>query len=119
MSRTRIEAAIGAARQAREFAKTLFSDWIITFLEHEGRNAEKSERTGSLAKVVELFLHRVPDEDQRLHFAALRLPLGMRDDLADLGMPAATIDLLHQRGEPFGLRHPLRRPTFADAAVIH
>ena len=42
----------------------------------------------------------------------------MRDDLADLGMPAAAIDLLHQIGETLGLRHPARGAAFGETAVI-
>ena len=69
----RIEAAIGAAGEARDLAKSLFGDRIVAFLEHEGRNAEQPERTGRMAKIVELLLHRVADEDQCLHLLLLRL----------------------------------------------
>ena len=68
MSGARIESAIGAACETRDLAKSLFRNRIAAFLEHEGRHPEKPERTGRLAEVVELLLHRIPDENQRLHF---------------------------------------------------
>ena len=42
----------------------------------------------------------------------------MGNDLADLGGSGAAVDPLHQRGEPLGLRHPLRGPAFVTTAVI-
>ena len=42
----------------------------------------------------------------------------MRNDLADLGVTAAAIDLLHERAEPLSPGHPLRRPAFAESAII-
>src|SRR5262245_61757769 len=102
----RIEAAIGAARQARDLAKSLFGDGIVAFLEHEGGHAEKPERAGGVTKIVELFLHGVADENQGLHLGGLGFARGVGDDLADLGMAAAAVDPLHQRAQPLGLRDP-------------
>src|SRR5262249_53262959 len=113
--RARIEAAIGATRQARDLAKSLFGDGIVAFLEHEGGHPEKPERARGVTKIVKLFLHGVADENQGLHLRGLRLALGVGDDLADLGMAATAVDPLHQRAQPLGLRSPGGGPGFAEA----
>src|SRR5262249_20011337 len=114
-----IEAAIGTPGEPRDLAERLLGDRIVALLEHEGRHAEEPQLAGQMTQIVELLFHGVADEDQRLHARAARLALGMGDDLADLGVATAAIDSLHQRGEPFGLRHPTGGPAFAETAVIH
>ena len=71
-----------------------------------------------MAEIVELLLHGVADEDQRLHLLDLGLALGMREDLADLGVAAAAVDPRHQLGEPLGLRHPARGAAFGETAIV-
>ena len=71
-----------------------------------------------MAEVVETFLHRVADKDQRLDFLQLGLTLGVRQHLADLGVTAAAVDARHHFGESFGLRHPARGAAFVQPAVV-
>ena len=62
-----VEAAIGAAREPRDLAIGVLGDRIVAFLEHEDRHAEQAELAGGGAQIVDLLLHGVADEDQRLH----------------------------------------------------
>ena len=118
MSRARVETAIGAARQARDFAKGLLGDGIEAFLEHEGGHAEKPELSGRMTQVVEFLFHRIADEDKGLDLSVLRLALGMSEDLAELRVAAAAFNALHQRAQPFRLRYPTRGAALPEAAVI-
>src|SRR5882757_8203035 len=108
VSGARIEAAIGAARESSNFAKGLVGDRIVALLEHESGHAQKPELAGGVTEIVELLLHRIADEHQGLYLGGLRLPPGMRDDLADLRVAATAVDPLHQPGERLGLRYPAR-----------
>src|SRR5436190_12112304 len=118
MSRPGIEPAIGPAGEARNLPEGALGNRIITFLEHESRNAEQPQGAGGMAKIVEFFLHGVADKNQRLHLVPLRLSLRVCDDLADLRVPAATVDLLHEMSETLRPRNPLRGATFPQSAII-
>ena len=59
-----------------------------------------------------------PTIDQRLHLALSRIRARMGEHLADLGMAAAAVDPLHQRAEPFRLRHPAGGAAFGEPAII-
>ena len=48
----------------------------------------------------------------------LALAAGVGEDLADLGVAAAAIDLLHQPAELARVRHPARGAAFGEPAVI-
>src|SRR6185312_11550266 len=110
MRRTRVEAAIRAARQPRDFAERLFGDRIGALLEHESWHPEQPELTCGVTEMVELLLHGIAHEYQGLDLPRLGLALGMRNDLADLGVAASAIDPLHEAAEPLGLRNPARGP---------
>src|SRR4051794_5182470 len=118
MRRAGVEAAIRAARQPRDLAERLFGDGIGALLEHESRHPEQPELTCGVAEVVELLLHGIAHEYQGLHLRHLGLTLGVRNDLADLGVAAAAIDSLHEAAEPLGLRDPARGPTFGEPTII-
>src|SRR5215208_1300542 len=118
MRRARIKAAVGPAREARDFAEGLLRDRLRAFLEHESRHTEKPKLAGGLAEIVKLLFHRIADKNQRLYFGFLGLALGMRDDLADLRVAAAAVDSRHQVGEFIGLCDPAGGTAFAEAAVI-
>ena len=75
--------------QARDLAKRLLGDRIIAFLEHKSWHPKFA---CGMAQIVELLLYRVADEDQRLYSNVLSLPLGMGNDLADLGESGAAVD---------------------------
>ncbi len=66
MSRSRIEAAIGAMRQPRNFTIGVFRHRIIAFLKHECPHAEQPELTGGLAKIVDGLFHGIADKHQSL-----------------------------------------------------
>ena len=116
MRRARIEPAVGAARQPRDLAERLLGDRVMALLEHERRHAEQTECAGRSAQIVDRLLHRIADQHQRLHLALLGLAPRMREHLADLGVTAAAVDLLHQRRELPRLRHPARGAAFGQAA---
>src|SRR5262244_3101451 len=118
MRRAGIETAIGATRQAGDFAKGLLGDGIEALLEHEGGHAEKPEFSGRMTEIVELLFHGIADEDEGLHLCTLRLALGMGENLAELRVAAPAFDALHQRAEPLRMRYPTRGATLAEAAVI-
>src|SRR5262249_58992465 len=113
-----IEMAIGAVWQAGNSAKGLLGDGIEAFLEHEGGHAEKPELSGRMTEIVELLFHGIADEDEGLDLCALRLALGMGEDLAELRVAATAFDALHQRAELFRMRYPTRGAALAEAAGI-
>src|SRR5262249_19932816 len=103
-----IEAAVGAAREPRHLAERPLGNRVIALLEHEGGNAEKAQLAGRMADVVELLSPAVAHAPQRPPLGGLGLARGMRDALADRGVPAAAIDFFHQARQPLGLRDPGR-----------
>src|SRR5947209_19081198 len=82
MRRARIEATIGPACEARDLAKGLLRDRLVTFLEHESRNTEKPELARRLAKIIKLFFNCIADKNQRPHFAFQGFPPGVPYDPA-------------------------------------
>ena len=112
------EPAIGAARQARDLAKSLLAHRIVAFLEHESRNVAQAKLAGPGAQVIERFFHGIADEHQGADFRLVVLAAGMREHLADLGMAAAAIDPRHQRAEPRRLGDPRRGAAFGKTAII-
>ena len=109
MRRAGIEAAIGAAREPRDLAIGVLGHRVVALLEHEDRHAEQAEFAGRRAQIVDLLLHGVADEDQRLHALLGVFLAGVAEHLADLGVAAAAIDARHQLGELLGCRRPSRR----------
>ena len=65
-----------------------------------------------------LLFHGVAHIDQGLHLRFFGFGAGMGQHLAELGVAAATVDLLHQRRQRGRFRHPARRPALVRAAEI-
>ena len=83
---------------------------IVALLEHEGRHAEQAELARRRAEIVDLLLHGVADEDQRLHLGLARVSArACVEHLADLGVAAAAVDARHQLAEPLAARRPSAR----------
>src|SRR5690242_17332319 len=113
-----IEATIGTVRQPSDLAKSTLRNGIITFLKQKGGNAEQSERSRRMAKIVKVLLHGIAHKHQGLDLRLLRLSLRMRDDLADLGMTSPAFDPLHQCGEALGPRYPEGCAAFSETTVV-
>ena len=118
MCRTRVEAAIGAVRQARNFTVCILRHRIIAFLKHKSSHAHQPQLAGSLAKVIDWLFHGIPNEHQRLYaLAGLLLP-GMTENFPDLCLPSPAIDARHQFGQPFATSNPTRRAALTEASEI-
>ena len=91
--RARIEAAVGAAGQARDVSKHVFDLSIATFLEHEDRHPKPTELAGFMGERIGIVFHGIPDKDQRAHLEQLRFLPGVDQDFLDLGMPGIADDL--------------------------
>ena len=87
-----VETAIGASREAGDLAKGLLGDRIAALLEHEGRDRQEPKLARCVAEIVQVLLHGVADEHQRLHLGLAGLARRVGDNLADLGAAAAAID---------------------------
>ena len=73
---------------------------------------------GRGAQVVDLLLHGVADEHQRLHPLLAVFLARVAENLADLGVAAAAIDARHQRGEFLGTGDPARGAALAKPTEI-
>ncbi len=73
----------------------------------------------AVAERVRVFLHGVADIDERRDLLLPRLLESVLQNPADLRLPAAAFDLLHQSGEALAVRHEARGAAFAKAPEIN
>ena len=110
----RSEPAIGAARQPGDLAERLLANRIVALLKHESGHVAQPKLAGGGTEIVERFLHRVADKNQRTDLRCVVFPAGVGKNFSDLGVAAAAIDPRHQRAEPVGLRDPRRCFAFGQ-----
>ncbi len=82
------------------------------------RHAEQAELARQVAEAVDVLLHGVADEHQRVDLALAGLANGMAEDLPDLRLPAEAAYAGHQPPKLLRIHRPAARPAFPEAAVV-
>src|SRR6185369_6566829 len=92
---TGIERTIRAAREARNTSEGFRSFRIAAFVKNKNRYSEQPELACLVAKRVDILLHAVADEDERIDPLSLCLGDGKLQDPADLRLAAEAGDRAH------------------------
>ena len=114
-----IKPAIRAPRQCRDLAEGFLGDRVRPFLKQKYRHTPEPEFPGPRAYRVDVFLHRVTDEDQRVDALLSRLDDPMTQDPADLCLTAKTANGRHVLDKGGGVVVPTAGLTFAKPPVEH
>ena len=114
-----VKRTIGAARQVSDLAKGFLCLRIAAFVKDEHRYAEQAKLACLVAKRVDVFLHAVADEHDRIDLLALGLGDGKSQDLLDLCLAAAAGDGGHVLQERCGAVEPGAGFALAKATVEH
>jgi hypothetical protein len=117
--RAGVEPAPRSAGETRDFLERIFSNRVPPLLKHERRHLEQAQFTCLDAEIINIFFHRIADKDDRAHARCNGLTPGFRQDLADLGVAAATIDLAHQLCQLRAVGDPAGGATLVQPTIVH
>src|SRR6185437_12871916 len=112
-----IEAAISAVREPGDILEGALGGGVMASGEDADRHAEQAELSGEAAELVELFLHRIANKDQRADLLRLGRFQRVTQHARDLCLAAHTEDGAHRTVERLRGREPFARFAFIEAAI--
>jgi hypothetical protein len=112
-----IERAIGTPAKLRDMAKGSAGNLVFALVKDEDWNAAEAELAREPAKLVDLLLHRIPHEDERIDLAGARFLARVGQHTRDLSCAPDTGHAAHRRVKfPRGAE-PTARLAFAKATI--
>lgn len=111
-----VEGHAGTAREPRHLSEGGGGDRVAAFQKEEQRHARKAELAGHPAQGIGRLLAGIADMHRGGDRRSLGLFQNMAQDAADLGLPAAAIDLRHQPRQGGAVGRPAARPALPEPA---
>jgi hypothetical protein len=91
---------------------------VKSFEEEKPANAAQAELARQSGQGIDVFFHRIADEDEGTDRHSPGFVTDMPEDAGDLRLPALAGDPAHQPRQTLRLAQPSRGPAFGDAAEI-